>query len=381
MRGLAAETTKPDRDMAWVLLGHEYRAHAARSGYARLADAMPEGEAVLVDQQPPADIVRRGLTWAARKMSASRYCSWAGLSVQTAAVRRMLAPSQPTLFHLLYGHAGYAWAARWARRTGHSCVATFHMPPSVAHQVLRRPQTLAWLDGVVLVGSSQRSFFAPYVRDDAKLFVVPHGVDCDYFTPAETPRQDETITCLSVGTYLRNFEMLERVADQLRGQPNIRFVVVAPEDAAPRLADRPNVAFVHGLSDANLRSLYRHADLFVLTAHDATANNALLEAMACGLPVVTEDVGSLTDYCGTDNAVLCRPNAACAMAATIRELAAQPAARAAMAAASRRRAEALAWPLVAERMRDVYRTIASRRTSCRLAGNRLSVLSYRHATG
>ena len=45
-----------------------------------------------------------------------------------------------------------------------------------------------------------------------------------------------------------------------------------------------------------LRALYHLSDLFFLPFVDAVANNAIVESIACGVPVVVSDVGSLRDY-------------------------------------------------------------------------------------
>jgi len=346
----------PVRFVRCVLLGQVYRDHTERSGYVRLAGAMPEAEAVLVDQSPPMSRLLRGLAWAGRRRSATRWLSVAGLRMEMAAVRRMLMRPRPTVFHLLYGEAGFAWAARWARRCGHACVATFHLPSSLAPTVLSRPREIALLDGVVLVGSSQRSFFEQYVSDAGRLWVVPHGVDCDYFVPGP-PRDGRGFTCLSVGSFLRDYEVLGRVADAFLQTPEVRFIVVAPPQAAPGLAGRPNVAVVHGLSDAELLRAYQTSEAFVLTAEDATANNALLEAMACGLPVVAEDVGSVRDYVNEANGSLCRPNDVSALVGAIRALVADRRRARSMGAASRCRAEELSWSRVAERIREIHRCV------------------------
>lgn len=50
------------------------------------------------------------------------------------------------------------------------------------------------------------------------------------------------------------------------------------------------------MSEEDLLVAYRQADLLALPLKDCTANNSILEAMACGLSVVTTDIGGIRDY-------------------------------------------------------------------------------------
>jgi glycosyltransferase involved in cell wall biosynthesis len=79
----------------------------------------------------------------------------------------------------------------------------------------------------------------------------------------------------------------------------------------------------------------------------------VLEAMACGVPVVTTTGGSLPEVAG-DAATLVDPGDAGALAAAIAKLAGDPAAGREAAAAGRRRAALFTWERCAEATAAAY---------------------------
>jgi len=117
------------------------------------------------------------------------------------------------------------------------------------------------------------------------------------------------------------------------------------------------------LSDEELRCAYWEADLLLLPLTDATANNAILEAMACGLPVVSTDVGGVAEALGAEAGVLCPPRDPAALAEAVGALAAAPERRAEMGRAGRSRAETLSWLRIAALHHDFYQTIVEMRAA------------------
>ena len=108
---------------------------------------------------------------------------------------------------------------------------------------------------------------------------------------------------------------------------------------------------------SQLLDLYRKSHLLLLPLNDCTANNAVLESMACGLPVFTTEVGSIRDYvddsCGR---LVPLHDADCLVDALIQADEDRDLLRR-MGAAARAKAEQFSWPRVAERMLDFYRQI------------------------
>src|SRR5262249_58554088 len=78
----------------------------------------------------------------------------------------------------------------------------------------------------------------------------------------------------------------------------------------------------------------------------ATANNAILESMACGVPLVVTDVGGVRDYVGADAAALVRRGDARHMVETALALLGDNCERKRMADLARARALQFAWTAV-----------------------------------
>lgn len=132
--------------------------------------------------------------------------------------------------------------------------------------------------------------------------------------------------------------------------PRLRFSI---ED----LSLEPEVELVGPLTSRQVLERMREADLFVLSSHEEGISNAALEAMACGLPVVTTDAGGMAEavYDGVEGFVVPVRDIG-ALADRIRALAANPALRERMGRAARARVEReFSLTSQAERFEAIYR--------------------------
>jgi glycosyltransferase involved in cell wall biosynthesis len=132
-----------------------------------------------------------------------------------------------------------------------------------------------------------------------RIFVLPYGVRTDRFTPARPPaRKAGPFRILYVGQISQR-KGLAYLLEAVRrlGRPDIELLLVGSIIGAGRglrsyeghfrhLANRP-----HG----ELAEIYRSADLFAYPSLHEGSAQAIMEAMACGLPVVATEVGGVPD--------------------------------------------------------------------------------------
>lgn len=136
-----------------------------------------------------------------------------------------------------------------------------------------------------------------------RIVLIPNGVDTARFAPAPDPRAPRSDR-ITVGTLakLRPEKALEeivRAASAVRGHcPAARFVIWGEGPCRPgleRLVRALGLEEVVEIRGATLQpeAALRDLDIFVLCSTSEACPNALLEAMATGLPVVAARVGGI----------------------------------------------------------------------------------------
>lgn len=147
--------------------------------------------------------------------------------------------------------------------------------------------------------------------DEDKLEVIPFGVDTDFFRPIDVPRTDNYFHILSVGYLIerKGHEYLIRAMKEiLKEKDDVRLRIVGSGPLEGKLKSliseldlEEYVDIIKNVSDDELLKLYNSSDVFVLPAVVDSQGNTeglgvvLLEAMACGVPVIGSDVGGILD--------------------------------------------------------------------------------------
>lgn len=167
----------------------------------------------------------------------------------------------------------------------------------------------------------------------------------------------------------KNFDGLIRAFDRLAPmRPELQLVIaggpgwlaepIHAARAASSAADR--VRMIGFVPDADLPALYSLAEVFAFPSHYEGFGLPLLEAMACGTPVVAADNSSLPEVAG-DAALLVPAEDGAALAAAIARFLDDPGLRAERVARGRARAAGFSWQAAAQRLDAVYAGLLAER--------------------
>jgi glycosyltransferase involved in cell wall biosynthesis len=184
---------------------------------------------------------------------------------------------------------------------------------------------------------------------------VSKGVDAESFSPdGPSLREDlhlerrRVVVTVARLVPIKNVPLLVEAIGRVRERvPNVHLLIVGdgPERSAVRaivgeLGLVDCVTFAGQVPHRDTPACYRTGDVFALSSDFDNSPNAVLEAMASGLPIVASGVGGLRDFLvDGENALLHEPKSPPSIAAAIARLLDDEPLRARLAAAALRDAQ------------------------------------------
>jgi len=187
----------------------------------------------------------------------------------------------------------------------------------------------------------ERSILAPAV---VRRVVIPNGVDLDRFAPGDRAQARRALD-VAPDVSLLVFAAQGGRTNEFKDFPTLRAALARLESPVVAVALGDPTADEERVGQATLRAVgcvspedvarwLRAADLYVHPSRADTFPSGVLEALACGTPVVASRVGGIQEQVHNETGILVEPGDPAALAAAIESLLADPSRRQRMSAAA-----------------------------------------------
>ncbi len=287
--------------------------------------------------------------------------------------RRLLRKNSYDLIHVFFGFPTGWLCYRSSARTPYivslrgSDVPGIHSRLQLDYKILGPVFKAIWRKAAALVACSEglkkRALaFLP----SASIDVIANGVDLDRFHPAPTNGPRDTLRLITVGrlSVTKRVELLMQAVEILHETGcAVRLTIVGGGALEKRLREyarrttlRETISITGTVDPEKMPEIYRQNDVFVSASAQEGMSNAMLEAMASGLPIVTTPCEGVDELI-SDNGIVVQNAAPPLIAEAIRTLAADEQRRRTMSHAAGEKAKSFAWPSVADQYIRCYKNV------------------------
>ena len=222
---------------------------------------------------------------------------------------------------------------------------------------------------VTVSESSKNDISTDHKVNKERIHVVPVGVDPEIFRPIPAIKRipGRIVTTASADIAMKGLKFLLEAVAKLRTEREVELVIIGkPTEGGTsatifeELGLTDCVTWVHGVSDNRIVELYSEAELAVVPSLYEGFSLPAIEAMSCGVPLVTTTGGALPEVTGKHGETCFQvpPGDSEALAAMLNTVFDQPEARSHVGAKGRQRViEQWSWHHTAHRTVNEYRKL------------------------
>jgi glycosyltransferase involved in cell wall biosynthesis len=352
------------RSIEPLLIKKRWRHHTASGGYDQLCDFI-EGKTVLVKKERnyPFKEVREGVR--KRLFPSTAYANHYRRAdfmaeLKTLALQRRY---QQPLVHAIYAEDQLNLLLKYRNWLNAALVGSFHLPEDSGfmRRLIRGNYSDKYthLDAAIVMSQSMIPFTETIVGK-GKVFWVPHGIRTDIFTPAEENlpvdrKEIPKIQLLTVGNHGRDWNTYKKVVLEAKKEKlPVDFTAIVSTGIQRKLSGLPGVKLFSKISEEDLISIYRSADILYMPVTFSSANNSILEAMACGVPTLSNRVGGVPDYVGESSGWLVPGGDVTETVSILKEVEKYRNRLSVMKRAARSRSLEFDWNRIAGQVQEVY---------------------------
>lgn len=176
------------------------------------------------------------------------------------------------------------------------------------HRLLQPIRKLVYRKSAAIIANSRGLKRIAQRTDCVPIHVIPNGVDTDFFQPVAPgqKRAESAFQLIYVGRFQpeKNLCFLFHRLSEFGGQTAVPFLIhmvgegpqkTELEKLAQTLMLSDRIVWHDWLERSALKEIYQHVDCLILPSRYEGMSNVILEAMACGLPILASRVGGNTD--------------------------------------------------------------------------------------
>lgn len=180
-------------------------------------------------------------------------------------------------------------------------VGTCHLPVSIFKLGSHKVQWMNFAKRLILLDENSCNWMSKYLSAT----FIPHPVNTLFFTALPNKPINNPLKCLFAGRFLRDWDTVCKVVRlcNIENLP-VEFHILHPPITEPHndwyemlgILSYPNVNYYKYVSDDKLKELYQTSDILLSPMYDSTANNVVLEVMACGTPAIITRTPGIVSY-------------------------------------------------------------------------------------
>lgn len=143
--------------------------------------------------------------------------------------------------------------------------------------------------------------------------VLPNPVDTDFFRPSNN-KEPQQITAFTVGRMVeqKGIDILIKAIHEQGEKSSMKFRIggegpklLSYQHLATKLGVSDRIEWLGALSREQVRNEMQNCSFYILPSRHETFGNVLLEALACGKPVISTKCGGPEDIVTDKNGLLC----------------------------------------------------------------------------
>jgi len=216
---------------------------------------------------------------------------------------------------------------------------------------------LIWEKAKIVVANSQGlKELAQKTAPNQKIQLIYNGVDTNEFKPPKTKKKSKDLRILCVARLIKRkgIDYLLKALGRLKDK-NFILTIIGDGNEKENLVNltkklkiNSKVRFLGPIPHSEIIKYYQQNDLFVLPSLNEGMSNTILEAMACGLPIIATDVGGSEELV-KENGFIIKPKSRKELVKAIQRYIDDRSLLEKQGQESRKRAEKMSWKNVAKK--------------------------------